>query len=313
MRIGEFVDDGGLDLIQLLSLLWRGKLIISLTCVMFVVGAIIYALSLPNLYRSTIVLSPTEEVLGGGGLPSGLGGIASLAGIDLGSGQSSKLGIAIELLKSRGFATSWVAEHDLFVPLLAAKDWDPVENRLILDAEVYDKSSGEWTEEYLSNNVSLEWDAFTKYQETVRVSLNEDTGFISVMVVHYSPYLAQEWAQSLVERVNRVCRQNDIEEAEESIGFLSEQLEATPLADLRSVFYNLIEKQHETMMLAKVRDEYVFKTLDPAFLPELKFEPKRGLIVIVSALLGAAIGSMVVLLFAALGPEANKKDVKKVS
>ena len=60
----------------------------------------------------------------------------------------------------------------------------------------------------------------------------------------------------------------DINEAESAIAYLRQQVESSPLADLRKLFYELIQKQTEVMMLANVRYEYVFKTIDPAIVPE---------------------------------------------
>ena len=49
-------------------------------------------------------------------------------------------------------------------------------------------------------------------------------------------------------------------------------------------------------MLANVRDEYVFKTIDPPLVPLEKTGPSRSLLCIVITLIGAALGTMVVLL-----------------
>ena len=73
-------------------------------------------------------------------------------------------------------------------------------------------------------------------------------------------------------------RRLDIAEAEKSIGYLTDALEKTAIADMQQIFYQLIEKQQQTKMLANVRDEYVFKVIDPAVVPEKKSGPKRALI-----------------------------------
>jgi LPS O-antigen subunit length determinant protein (WzzB/FepE family) len=45
-----------------------------------------------------------------------------------------------------------------------------------------------------------------------------------------------------------------------------------------------------------VRDEYVFKTIDPAIVPEQKFKPKRALICVLGVLLGGMLSVMIVLI-----------------
>ena len=49
-------------------------------------------------------------------------------------------------------------------------------------------------------------------------------------------------------------------------------------------------------MLAKVTDEYLLKTLDPAVAPEKKSKPKRSLIVILAAFVGLTLGVTILII-----------------
>ncbi|TON86113.1 LPS O-antigen length regulator, partial [Vibrio parahaemolyticus] len=62
------------------------------------------------------------------------------------------------------------------------------------------------------------------------------------------------------------------------------------VADMQSTFYKLIEEQTKSLMLAEVQEEFVFKVVDPAVIPELKDEPKRALICVLGTLLGGMLG-----------------------
>jgi len=66
---------------------------------------------------------------------------------------------------------------------------------------------------------------------------------------------------------------------------------------LRNVFFSLIEEQTKTVMLAKVTDEYLLKTLDPAVAPEMKSRPKRSLMVVLATLLGGVLGAVIQLIW----------------
>src|SRR6056300_302447 len=85
------VMDDEIDLLELWNILWKGKwLIIAITAV-FAVGTVVYALSLPDIYRTDVLLSPAEDDGSPGGGLSGLGqlgGLASLAGVDIGGSSS---------------------------------------------------------------------------------------------------------------------------------------------------------------------------------------------------------------------------------
>ena len=52
----------------------------------------------------------------------------------------------------------------------------------------------------------------------------------------------------------------------------------------------MIESETRTVMLANAQREYVFKTVDPAVIPQEKSEPKRALIVILAVMLGGILG-----------------------
>ncbi len=91
-------------------------------------------------------------------------------------------------------------------------------------------------------------------------------------------------------------KDRDVAEANRSSEFLNKQIALTNVADIRSILYKLIEEQAKTIMFAEVRDEYVFKTIDPALVPEEKTGPKRVLICVLGTLAGGILGTLFVLM-----------------
>ncbi|HAS23515.1 MAG TPA: LPS O-antigen length regulator, partial [Idiomarina loihiensis] len=75
----------------------------------------------PNIYKSEATLAPTEEASGGGlsQMAGQLGGLASLAGVNLGGKNADKTTIALEILKSRAFIKSFVEKYDILPELMA--------------------------------------------------------------------------------------------------------------------------------------------------------------------------------------------------
>ena len=65
---------------------------------------------------------------------------------------------------------------------------------------------------------------------------------------------------------------------------------------METVFYQLIEEQTKSMMLTKVKAEYVLKTIDPAQVPDEKAKPKRALIVVLGTMLGGMLSVLIVLI-----------------
>jgi uncharacterized protein involved in exopolysaccharide biosynthesis len=98
------VYDDEIDLKELFSVIWAAKkLILAITSV-FAVVSVIYALSLPNQFKASALLAPAQQQSGGlSGALGDLGGLASLAGVDIGGGGGGEAQIAQEILLSWGF------------------------------------------------------------------------------------------------------------------------------------------------------------------------------------------------------------------
>ncbi|MBS9864152.1 LPS O-antigen length regulator [Vibrio alginolyticus] len=289
-----------IDLRELFKALWKGKWIIIVTTFVFAASSVLYALSLSNIYKSDALLAPAESSNGGGlsKMAGQLGGLAALAGLNLGAGESSQTDLAVQVMKSRQFVEAFIKKHDLLVPLMAAKDWNLANNKLILDEELYNPNTGEWLREPngLRGSTPTAQEAFEVFnKEVLSISQDKDSGLYTVSVKHYSPYVAQQWVNWLVEDINKVMRERTIAETSQNLAYLNTQLQKTAVADMQSTFYKLIEEQTKSLMLAEVQEEFVFKIVDPAVVPELKDSPKRALICILGILLGGMLGVAIVI------------------
>ena len=293
--------DDEIDLRELFKALWKGKWIILITTAIFAIGSVLYALSLPNIYKADALLAPAESS-GGGGLSQmagQLGGLAAMAGINLGGADSSQADLAVQIMKSRQFIESFVKKHNLLVPLIAANGWDLSTNRLFVDNEIYDSSSDTWKRipEGLRGKKPTSQEAFEVFSKDI-LSVNKDkeSGLYVISIRYYSPYLAQQWVNWLIKDINNVMRERVIKETSQNLSYLNIQLNKTAVADMQSTFYKLIEEQTKNLMLAEVQEEFVFKIIDPATVPEIKAEPKRALIVILGTILGFIISCCAALL-----------------
>ena len=90
----------------------------------------------------------------------------------------------------------------------------------------------------------------------------------------------------MVIRLNLYLKKQSVDQAEKSIQYLKEQLATTSVVDMQQILYRLIEKQSNTIMLANVQEEFAFRVIDPAVVPEVRSKPKRKLIVVLGGVLG---------------------------
>lgn len=288
--------DDEIDLRELFATLWAGKWLIIAVTLVFAVAGVAYALYKPNIYQASVLLAPASEEGGIGGLSGQLGGLASLAGISLGSGDSSQTVIAKEILQSRAFLADFIRRHNLEVPLMGTAGWNPASGTWVYDRDVYNPETGEWQQD--ENGESLKptnWDLVKTFRENhLSVSENNENGMVTVSVKSQSPPASQQWAEWLVADINEHMRREDIAEAEARIAYLEDKLNDTSIAGMQQVFYQLIESETRTVMLANAQQEYVFETVDPAVIPQEKTSPKRALICILATMLGGMVGVFVV-------------------
>jgi len=299
--------DDEINLKQLFLTIWQGKWLIIAITSLFTIAGIGYALKQPNVYRAEAKLSPAVSKSGGGGLAAlagQFGGLASLAGVNLGGGSADKSVIAMEIMQSRSFVKMFVEKHNLALSIMSATRWDEVNNTLVVNYDVYDHANQAWLVNDKGESLKpTDWQIYKSFKGLVSVSQAKDTGLVTVAIEFISPFVAKQWVDWLVEDINALMKATDLEETNSSIEFLQEQLTKTQISDMQTVFYQLIEEQTKTLMLAEVRKEYVFKTLDAAVVPEERVKPKRSLIVVLSGLLGAMFSVVVVLVHVAFRKE----------
>lgn len=286
-----------IDLAAIFSVIWRKKWISIISMLVAAIIGAVYAVSLPNIYKSEVILAPADESsMKNFGQ---LGGLASLAGVDLNGGGVDKTKIALETLKSRSFLMQFIEDNNLKVKLIAANGWDRSSDTLLFDDSLYNETTNTWVrevspprraepslleaqEEFLSNNLFI--------------SVDSDTGLIVVGVKYYSPKIAKEIVEKLIYSINKRMRTNDIADAELSIKYLNNALENTNIVDMKIVLNKLVEEQYQTKMLATVRKDYVLKVIDPPVIEEVKSTPRRGGIIIVFLTIGFLFGLTISLL-----------------
>ncbi|PKG37507.1 Wzz/FepE/Etk N-terminal domain-containing protein [Psychromonas sp. Urea-02u-13] len=303
--------DDEIDLKELFLVIWKGKWIIILLSILFAGGGVFYAISQPNTYTSAVLLAPAQDE-GSSGLGGQLGGLAALAGVNIGgSGGTDVKTQALAVLQSRIFIDAFIEKNDLLVPLMASekwipelKEWDQEKQKWneapakhILDAELYDIKNKQWlvNEETKKPLKPTMWEANKEFKTLISTSEDKENGMVTISVTHHSPIIAQQWAELLVVEINAWMKNDKLTETEKNIGYLRKQLEQTAIAEVRTLFFQMIEEQFKNKMLAEVQAEYVFKTIDPAIVPEEKAGPKRALICVLATLLGGMFGVFLVL------------------
>ncbi len=287
-------DSEQIDILALLNILWKGKWLLICVCFVFLLIGVGVALYLPNKYKATVIVQPveTENNLGLSSLASKFGGLASLAGVNIGTDGASDSRIALDIIKTWSYADRFIKNNNIQVPLFAADGWDRESNNLLIDENLYDNVNKIWVREPPKGKTiePTSWELFEEYDDKLTIKPTGDSGLVEISFTHYSPYIAKEWLELLVADVNTYMKAKALEETYGRIQYLEEKIGETSIAEIRAAFSELIQEQYKNAMLAEVTDEYVFKVVSEAQVPEEKDSPKRVIIIAIFFILGAMFG-----------------------
>jgi uncharacterized protein involved in exopolysaccharide biosynthesis len=273
-----------IDLREVIGRLWAGKWWIVASTVAVTAAFVVAAFLMTPIYRATAVLAPAG---GEGGQQAGLGGmlrsasgLASLIGVNLGSGEQGEQE-ALAVLRSREFLEVFFAENDL-LPVLFYKDWD--------------SARGQWKSPDSAPTPARAYKLFT--EDVLLVNKDTETGLVSVSIDWKDRELAASWANELVARLNKEMRSRALRDTNKSLEFLRNELESNSLLAIHQAINGLIEAQVNKRMLANVSEEYAFRVVDRAMAPDADDEirPKKALLAAVGFFLGCFLGVFGVLL-----------------
>tara|TARA_E500000331_G_C17143406_1_gene663807 strand:+ start:125 stop:1045 length:921 start_codon:yes stop_codon:yes gene_type:complete len=290
--------DEEIDLRELFGALWVGKIKIIAITTIFAFASVIYALSSPDVYKATAVLSPAQSDNSDlSGALGQLGGLASFAGVSIGDSGGSEAEMAYEIMQSWSFIETFIADNDLADELIAAKGWNKDSNQLLIDDEAYDLENNQWL---IENEAGIKgpprsWILYLAFLGLLDISEDKDTDMVSVSIEHYSPYIAKQWVDLYVDSINSFMQQRQIDKVTRNISYLQDQIGKTSIAEMQEVFYNIIEEQIKTKMLAEANPDFAFVSVSPSMVPDQKIKPNRALICILSTMLGGILSALLVL------------------
>ncbi|MCE5265738.1 MAG: hypothetical protein LLG97_19695 [Deltaproteobacteria bacterium] len=259
-------EEDEISLLDLFIVLLRHKLMILSVVVLAGIAAVVVSLRMTNIYRSEATLAPTTEEKTGGGL-SALGGFGAMIASEVGIGGSGSLDQFEVVLKSRELTKIIVDQYNL-MPVIFEDDWDAENKR--------------WKEKEKEKQPNFE-DAYKKIQDDLlSVKPDEKKGVLRASFESKDPEMAQKILNYYIVGMSDFLRRQTLEDASAQQALLTQQLSKTADPLLRNSLYELIAKQIEKETLAKVQKYYSFNVIDPPYVPERKFKPRRALICVLS-------------------------------
>jgi uncharacterized protein involved in exopolysaccharide biosynthesis len=232
-----------------------------------VVG-LVYALTATPRFQAEVVVMPVGKSQLSGGLGQ-LGGLASLAGINIESGDGTQGPLAV--LKSKALAREFIEKHALVEEL--ARSAKP------LIALPHFGGSGADAPDIR--------DALTVFDDKIRrISEDKKSGLIMLDMTWSDGRVAADWANEMIASVNSKLRAQAEAESEKNVSYLQREIAGTSVPVLQQSLSKILEGEMQKLLLAKGNDQFAFRIIDPATPPRLATFPKKTLIVVGSTLFG---------------------------
>jgi uncharacterized protein involved in exopolysaccharide biosynthesis len=239
------------------------------------VGGVIVIVRTP-IYRAEVLIQPIKNSGGGGAmeaLAGQLGGLASLAGVDLTGAEDTAAAVAT--LKSHQLVSSYIAEMNL-LPVLYAKRWDA--------------QTGRWKTSD-PDEVPTVWSGERLFSKEIRnVTENRSSGLVTLTIDWKDAAVAARWANDLVARADRALRNDARDRAQRNIAFIEKQLQSTTIVEVRNSLSSMLQGQWNKLMLSEGDSEYAFRVIDPAVVPKREANLPKSVTILLSMVGGMMVG-----------------------
>jgi uncharacterized protein involved in exopolysaccharide biosynthesis len=257
----EYEDEIGLY--HLNALFWSNRWFIFWVTLVATAGACVATLFVHKRYEASVTISPISETessnrLGAlSSMTSQFSGLASLAGISVGS--DSKKSESLAVLQSQALTRDYIQKNDL-LPVLYPKKWDAV---------------GKKWKPMDPDDIPTLWKANRFFKNKIRtVTTDTKTSLVTLTITWTDPAVATKWANDIVRLTNDTLRQKEIDESERNIAYLNEEAAKTDVVAVRQGIYTLMQSEINKVMVARGSEEFALKVVDPAFVAELPSSPK---------------------------------------
>lgn len=286
-----------ISILELLNIIKRRLLIIlSATSITVLALASVLFLFISNKYTSVALVKPAQEnqVNNFGG---NLGGIASLAGIDI--NDSSAIDLMESIILSRLFFKNLILDEKVSIQFYETSNFDLTTRTSVYSENVDLDDNLQWKidpDTQLSLKPSFE-KMYKYYLQRIRVDSISGSNLAFISFTHESPIFAMEFLSKILSNINDSQKTIDLNFYDSTIKSLKLEVASARESEVRTTLSQLIGGQLTNYLIAKHKDQYFLETIDPPFIPEQKSSPVRSRILLFSLLISLFVYSLLVILY----------------
>ena len=297
--LGKYVsEDEEIDISKIIIAIWKNKVILLLSILLFLLLSILYLHRTTYEYTAEIKIYPVQSS-GGGGVGKQLGGLASLAGVNLPSDkQGSSFELYSEEIYSREIADMLSSDTTLMT-IIYRNEWDAkksqwkkpesplssliaaVKTALGVPVLKWQAPNGVRLQEYIKANVGLE------------EKLKKST--VTINFRHPDPLFAVQFLNTLYKSTDDRLRQRASERSTKYISYLNKKLESVTVAEYRAALVAILSDQEKLNMIASSDVPYAAESLGSAVASLKPTKPQPRLVLMAGIFVGFMVGILIIL------------------
>ncbi|MBW7835275.1 MAG: hypothetical protein H3C28_01360 [Sphingomonadales bacterium] len=287
-----------ISIAEILGELWKNKSILLFSIFSILLLSILYLHIATYKYTAEIKIYPVQSP-SGNGISRQLGGLASLAGVNLqNSQQGSPFELYSEEIYSREIANILSADHKL-MRVIYRSEWDPETSQwkhpkgilssliaplkaiLGVPSREWQAPNGARLQDYIKANVKLE--------ENPRKST------VTINYTNPDPQFAVRFVNTLHKATDERLRQRALERSTKYINYLSNKLQSTTVTEYRAALVAILSDQEKLSMIASSNVPYAAESLGSAIASLKPTQPRPHLVLMAGVSIGLIVGILIVL------------------
>ena len=296
-----------IDLRDLFFTLWGGKIYIILISIISVFLASFYLQSAERKYSVEYNLKPVGETKSSPSF-SGLGGFASLAGIQLPTSSNNDFNIFKELITAPE-VSEIIFENKKIIRDIFRSEWDETLNNYSRPLKSKIQIFLSDAKKLLTGNIDVNYmppnprKLAIFINKNIQIGEDKDTGFLKLKSETSKPELMLSLMIEATKASDKIMRQRYVDFSTEPLAFYKDKLRTARSREHREALAELISKEEQKLMFAS-RGKYFIA--EPYINPTISLHPtapKPKLILTLSLVLGLFLGAALVLMRHAIKKE----------
>lgn len=282
--VKQYMQEDEIDLKELFNTILKYKIKIAGFSFIVILLTLIYVLSIPNSYKSEIVLSPQGDKKSSTG---GLAGLASLAEVNLG-GASGKDPFTImeATLKDYEFNEYVIKKYNLI------DKFENPENLVFAMGIDFFYSKKEKDDAEKVNEDEKIFNIINNLNKSLTISSSKESGLMTFSYENVDRFFAKELVDIYLKEMIEKIKYQDMKEIDKQIEYYNKELNSTHDVSLKEQLSKSLSILMQKRVFSLANDYYFVSKITDSRVSYIKdkTKPKRALVLVVSAVTSVILG-----------------------